>query len=67
MKHFKECRVGGFMFKIEIKKELSTNKCIRFPNALLKQINKQTKNNNITFSKFVILACEYALDNIKQE
>ncbi len=55
------------MFKIENKKELSTNKCIRFPNILLKQINKQTKNNNITFSKFVILACEYALNNMDKK
>ncbi len=55
------------MFKIEIKKELSANKCIRFPNDLLEQIKKQAQDNNITFSKFVILACEYALDNIKQE
>ncbi len=55
------------MFKIEIKRELSTNKCIRFPNNLLEQINKQAKNNNITFSKFVILACEYALDNINKK
>ncbi len=55
------------MFKIENKKELSTNKCIRFPNELLTLINKQTKSNNITFSKFVILACKYALDNIDKK
>ncbi len=52
------------MFKIEIKKELSTNKCIRFPNDLLEQIKKQASDNNITFSKFVILACSYALKNM---
>ncbi len=55
------------MFKIEIKKELSTNKCIRFPNELLNKINKQTKNNNITFSRFVILACEYAIENMNEK
>ncbi len=55
------------MFKIEIKKELSTNKCIRFPNDLLEQIKKQTRDNNVTFSKFVILACEYALQNINKK
>ncbi len=52
------------MFKIEVKKELSTNKCIRFPNDLLEQIKKQAYKNNITFSKFVILACSYALKNM---
>ncbi len=55
------------MFKIEIKKELSTNKCIRFPNDLLEQIKQQAQNNNITFSKFVILACSYAIDNIEKK
>ncbi len=52
------------MFKIESKKEIHTTKSIRFSNDLLNKINKQTKSNNITFSKFVILACEYALQNI---
>ncbi len=55
------------MFKIEIKKELSTNKCIRFPNDLLEQIKKQSQDNNITFSKFVILACEYAIENMNEK
>ncbi len=52
------------MFKIENKKENHTTKSIRFSNDLLNKINKQTRSNNITFSKFVILACEYALNNI---
>ncbi len=52
------------MFKIEVKKELSTNKCIRFPNDLLEQIKKHAYDNNVTFSKFVILACEYAIKNM---
>lgn len=51
-------------FKIEEEvKEESTNKCIRFPKELIKEINKAT-NNKITFSKFVIDACQFALDNI---
>ncbi len=52
------------MFKIENKKEIHTTKSIRFSNDLLNKINKQIKSNNITFSRFVILACEYALQNI---
>ncbi len=55
------------MFKIENKKGLSSNKCIRFPNNLLEQIKKQANDNNITFSKFVILACEYAIDNMDKK
>ncbi len=55
------------MFKIEIKKEIHTTKSIRFSNDLLNKINKQIESNNITFSKFVILACEYALQNINKK
>ncbi len=55
------------MFKIENKKEIHTTKSIRFSNDLINKINKQTKSNNITFSRFVILACEYALDNINKK
>ncbi len=51
-------------FKIEEKiKEETNNKCIRFPKDLIKEINKVT-NKKITFSKFVIEACKYALDNL---
>lgn len=53
-------------FKIEEKsKEESTNKCIRFPKELIKEINKVT-NKKITFSKFVIDACNYALENLEK-
>ncbi len=55
------------MFKIDNKKETHTTKSIRFSNELLNKINKQTKSNNITFSKFVILACEYALNNLDNQ
>lgn len=54
-------------FKIEEKpKKECTNKCIRFPKELIKKINKAT-SNKITFSKFVIEACNYALENIEKE
>ncbi len=55
------------MFKIENKKEIHTTKSIRFSNDLLNKINKQAYDNNITFSKFVTLACEYALQNIEKK
>lgn len=51
-------------FKIEDKKKIEcTNKCIRFPKELINKINKAT-NKKITFSKFVIDACNFALDNM---
>lgn len=53
-------------FKIEDKpKVAATNKCIRFPKELIKDINKAT-DNKITFSKFVIDACKYALENLEK-
>ncbi len=55
------------MFKIENKKEMHTTKSIRFSNNLLDKIEKLSKTNNITFSQFVILACEYAIENINEK
>ncbi len=52
-------------FKIEEKKTETTNKCIRFPANLIKEINN-AKGDKITFSKFVIEACNYALQNIEK-
>jgi len=53
-------------FKIEEKaKEETNNKCIRFPKELINKINKVT-NKKITFSKFVIDACNFALDNLEK-
>ncbi len=52
-------------FKIEEKKNETTNKCIRFPAYLINEINK-AKSNKITFSKFVIEACKYALENLEK-
>lgn len=53
-------------FKIEDKPKVAAiNKCIRFPKDLIKEINNAT-NNKITFSKFVIEACNYALENLEK-
>ncbi len=52
-------------FKIEEQKQETTNKCIRFPKKLINEMNK-AKGNKITFFKFVIEACTYALDNLEK-
>lgn len=54
------------MFKIEQEKEEYVAKCIRFPKELVDKIN-EVKSKDIAFSKFVIEACKYALDNIEDE
>ncbi len=52
-------------FKIEEQKQETSLKCIRFPKELIKEIN-ENKSKKITFSKFVIEACKYALDNLEK-
>ncbi len=54
-------------FKLNMEKKESENKTIRFPLPLIKEIEKVLKGTELTFSKFVIQACEYALNNMEQE
>ena len=54
-------------FQIRPNKKESENKTIRFPLPLIARIDNAIKNNNITFSGFVIQACEYALDNMETD
>ena len=54
-------------FQIKENKKESENKTIRFPLDLIEKIEKSITNKNVTFSKFVIQACEYALDNMEEE
>lgn len=51
-------------FKISPKGE-TDNKTIRFPLELIERIEKAIVGQNISFSRFVILACEYALENME--
>ncbi len=51
-------------FKISPKGE-TENKTIRFPLELINRIEKALVGQNISFSRFVILACEYALLNME--
>ena len=54
-------------FKINTGKIETENKTIRFPIPLINRIEHAIKNKNISFSKFVIQACEYALDNMEKD
>lgn len=54
-------------FQIRSNKKESENKTIRFPLELVDQINKAIKDNDVSFSNFVIQACQYALDNMEKE
>lgn len=54
-------------FQIKPYKKETENKTIRFPITLIARIEKAIKNKDITFSRFVIQACEYALDNMEAD
>lgn len=55
----------GFGMKfVIIKDDEKRNKVIRFPKDLVRKIEKEASKNKISFTKFVILACKYALDNM---
>lgn len=51
-------------FQIKPNKKETENKTIRFPISLIEKIDSIIQNNDITFSSFVIQACEYALENM---
>ncbi len=54
-------------FQIKPNKKETENKTIRFPIPLIDRIEKAIVNQDVTFSRFVIQACEYALDNMKNK
>ncbi len=54
-------------FKIQPNKKESENKTIRFPLPLIDRINQALVGTEVSFSSFVIQACEFALDNMEDE
>ena len=52
-------------FQLNTEKKETENKTIRFPLPLIKEIEHVLEGTEITFSKFVIQACEYALKEIE--
>ncbi len=54
-------------FQIKPNKKESENKTIRFPLPLIEKIESVIGNQDVTFSSFVLQACEYALENMDTE
>lgn len=52
-------------FQIKPNKKETENKTIRFPIPLIENIEKAIQGQDVTFSRFVIQACEYALINME--
>lgn len=51
-------------FQLKENRKETENKTIRFPVPLINRIENAIQNQNVTFSSFVLQACEYALDNM---
>lgn len=45
----------------------TTNKCIRFPNNIIKDVEQAIEGKQCTFTAFVIEAVRVALENLKEE
>lgn len=54
-------------FQLKPDKKQTENKTIRFPIPLIEEIENAIQNQNVTFSKFVIQACQYALENMEDK
>ncbi len=54
-------------FQIKSDKKETENKTIRFPLELINKIEKAIVSKNVSFSGFVIQACEYALANMNEK
>lgn len=58
--------IGGIDMAFQLKqdKKESENKTIRFPVPLIQKIEAAIQNQEVSFSSFVIQACEYALQDM---
>lgn len=54
-------------FQLKPNKKQTENKTIRFPVPLIEEIENVIKNQNVTVSRFVIQACEFALENMEDK
>ena len=54
-------------FTIKSDRKETENKTIRFPVNLIQEIEEAIRNKDVTFSGFVIQACRYALENMKDD
>ena len=54
-------------FQIRSEKKETENKTIRFPVPLIKEIEKAIVGKDVSFSGFVIQACEYALKDLERD
>lgn len=54
-------------FQLKSDKKESDSKTIRFPLPLIEKIEEAICGKSVSFSSFVIQACEYVLEELKKE
>lgn len=54
-------------FSIKLDKKERENKTVRFPSDLIARIETAIANHDVTFSGFVLQACEYALEHLDED
>ncbi|SFN82717.1 hypothetical protein SAMN04487831_10417 [Pseudobutyrivibrio sp. UC1225] len=54
-------------FHLKSERKETETKTIRFPVPLIERIEKAIVGKDVSFSGFVIQACEYALDNMEKD
>ena len=52
------------VFQLKPDRKETENKTIRFPLSVIERIDEVIVNQDVTFSSFVIQACEYALEKM---
>lgn len=52
-------------FQLKPDRKETENKTIRFPMPLVERIERIIENQNVSFSSFVLQACEYAIENME--
>ena len=45
----------------------TTNKCVRFPNDVIENVENAIKGKDCTFSAFVVEAVRVALENLEED
>ncbi len=45
----------------------TTNKCIRFPNNIIEEVENAIRGKNCTFTAFVVEAVKVALENLNAD
>lgn len=67
MQYHKRRRCIAMAFQIKPDRKETENKTVRFPVELVEKINEAIRGKDVTFSGFVLQACEYALENMETD